>query len=280
MSISLPTYTRRETPLLGRVPRVRTIVVTGLRREFRKPAAIFAIGLGTASTTISAIFFVLFARFLLPGQPIDLTFFYLPASNVGILFFVTLMAAAVGAGLISDDLDTMSLTLYLSRPITPADYLIAKAAILAPLVSMISILPLFITPLLAYLLGLFPWDIAFAAMGLAIAIGSVLTAFYTALALFFSSLTRKKGYAAAAVFASTFGLTIPVEILASPGAINAPDLLYLSPWDDFLAVARGAYGVTGGPIDWPLALAILLAATVLAAYATYRRMQTVEVVTG
>ncbi len=279
MSISLPTYTRREGPLLGRGPRVRTIVLTGLRREFKRPAAIFAIGIGTAITTITAILFVLFAPFLLQGQPLDLSFFYLPASNIAILFFVTLMASVVGAGLIADDLDSMALTLYLSRPITPADYLIAKAAILAPLVSMISVLPLFITPLLGLLLGLFPWDIALLAMGLAIVVGLVLTAFYTAMSLFLSSLTRRKSYAAAGVFAVTFGLWIPAQVLASPGALDNPSLLYMAPWEDFLAVARGAYGVSG-PIDWPLALAILLAATVLAALATYLRMRAVEVVTG
>lgn len=280
MSISLPTYTRREGPLLGRGPRVRTIVVTGLRREFKRPAAIFAIGIGTAITTITAIVFVLLAPFFLQGQPLDLTFFYLPASNLAILFFVTLMASVVGAGLIADDLDSMALTLYLSRPITPADYLIAKAAILAPLVSMISVLPLFITPLLGLLLGLFPWDIALAAMGLSIVVGLVLTAFYTSIALFLSSLTRRKSYAAAGMFAVTFGLWIPAQVFASPGALDNPSLLYIAPWEDFLAVARGAYGVSSGPIDWPLALAILLAATVLAALATYLRMRAVEVVTG
>ena len=280
MSISLPTYTRREGPLLGRGPRVRTIVLTGLRREFKRPAAIFAIGIGTAITTITAIVFVLLAPFFLQGQPLDLTFFYLPASNLAILFFVTLMASVVGAGLIADDLDSMALTLYLSRPITPADYLIAKAAILAPLVSMISVLPLFITPLLGLLLGLFPWDIALAAMGLSIVVGLVLTAFYTSIALFLSSLTRRKSYAAAGMFAVTFGLWIPAQVFASPGALDNPSLLYIAPWEDFLAVARGAYGVSSGPIDWPLALAILLAATVLAALATYLRMRAVEVVTG
>jgi len=280
MSISLPTYTRRETPLLGRRDRLRTIVSTGLRREFKRPAAIFTIGVGTAITTITAIFFVLFAPFLLQGQPLDLRFFYLPASNLAVLFFVTLMASVVGAGLIADDLDSMALTLYLSRPITPSDYLIAKAAILAALISMISVLPLFITPLLGLLLGLFPWDTALAAMGLAVVVGSVLTAWYTSIALFLSSLTRRKSYAAAGVFGVTFGLWIPAQVLAAPTALNSPDLLYLAPWEDFLAIARGAYGVAGGPIDWPVALAILVAITVLAGLATYLRMRAVEVVTG
>src|SRR6266508_2299151 len=249
MSITLPTYARREASLLGRAYRVRTIAITGLRREFRRPAAIFAIGIGLSITSIVSIILVLFAPFLSPGQPLDLTFFYAAASNAAILFTVPLMAAVIGSGLIADDRESMALTLYLSRPITHADYLVAKAAILSPVVSMVTIIPLVLTPFLA----LFPWDVALAAMAVGIVVGLLLTAFYTATALFLSSLTRRKGSAAAGVFAITLGLTIPVGILASAGAVNEPNLLYLSPWEDFLAVARGAYGVSGGPIDWPLA---------------------------
>ena len=280
MSISLPTYTRREIPLLGRRYRILAIVVTGLRREIRRPAAIFAVGVGTAITTIVSIVFVLFAPFLLPGQPLDLRFFFTPASNTAMLFFVTLMAAAVGAGLIADDVDSMALTLYLSRPLTAADYLTAKAAILATLTALIAILPLVITPILATLLGLFPWDIALKAVGISILLGLLFTAFFTALTLFLSSLTRRRAYAAAAVFAIIFGLLATATILSQAGSLNEPALLYLSPWDDFLAVARAAFGVAGGPIDWAPALAILLGVTIVAALATWLRMRAVEVVSG
>jgi hypothetical protein len=174
----------------------------------------------------------------------------------------------------------MALTLYLSRPLTPADYLTAKAAILGPLVALIAVLPLVITPLVAALLALFPWGIALEAMGLSILVGFLFTAFNTAVTLFLSSLTRRKAYAAAGVFAMTFGLTVPAEILASPGSLNNPNLLYLSPWEDFLALARAAFGVTGGGIDWLPALAILLSVTALAAFITYARMRAMEVVTG
>jgi len=280
MSISLPTYTRREIRLLGHWHRVWAIVGTGLRREIRRPAAIFAVGVGTAITTIVSLLFVLFAPLMLPGQPLDLRFFYNPASNIAILFFVTFMAAAVGGGLIADDLDTMALTLYLSRPLTAADYLTAKAAILATLTSLIAILPLVLTPFLGALLGLFAWDIALEAVGLGVLLGLLFTAFFTALSLFLSSLTRRRAYAAAAVFAIVFGLTATATILSQSGSLNEPALLYLSPWDDYLAVARAAFGVPGGPIAWAPALAILLGVTILAALATWLRMRAVEVVSG
>src|SRR2546425_9594038 len=160
MSITLPTYKRREMPLLPRAQRVRAIIATGLRREFRRPAAIVVTGMGAALVTISSIVTVLFGRILFPGSTPDLSFFAMLASNGAILFFVTLMAAIIGSGLIADDLHSMAFTLYLSRPITHADYLLAKAAILAPLVSMITVLPLVLTPLVAALLGLFSWTIA------------------------------------------------------------------------------------------------------------------------
>src|SRR3989449_1991626 len=207
-------------PLLPRSQRVRAIIITGLRREFRRPAAIVVTGMGAALVTISSIVTVLFSRFFLPpGAKLDLSYFAVPASNGAILFFVTLMAAIIGSGLIADDLHSMAFTLYLSRPITHLDYLLAKAAILAPLVSMITVLPLVLTPLVAALLGLFSWTIALQAIGLSVLVGSLLTVFCTSVALFLSSLTRRRSIAAAGVFSVNFGLSISAGIFgrAPPG---------------------------------------------------------------
>jgi len=278
MSISLPTYTRREIPLLGRRHRLRAIIVTGLRREFKRPAAIVTTGLGVGLVLVTSIVIVLFRGLFIPGQPLDLSFFIVPASNQAILFFVTLMASVVGSGLIAEDLNSAALTLYLSRPITHADYLIAKAAILSPLIAMIAVLPLVLTPFVAALLGLFSWTVALEAMGLAVLLGFLFTAFYTSVTLLLSSLTRRKSYAAAGVFAVTFGLSIPATILSL--SIGNPAFLYLSPWEDYLAVAQAAFGASARQLDWPWALAILLAATIVASFVTYLRMKAVEVVSG
>ena len=277
MSITLPTYKRREMPLLPRAQRVRAIIATGLRREFRRPAAIVVTGMGAALVTISSIVTVLFGRILFPGSTPDLSFFAMPASNGAILFFVTLMAAIIGSGLIADDLHSMAFTLYLSRPITHADYLLAKAAILAPLVSMITVLPLVLTPLVAALLGFVSWTIGLQAIGLSVLVGALLTVFYTSVALFLSSLTRRRSIAAAGVFAVNFGLTIPAGVLA--GTLGNP-VYYASPWDNYLAVARAAFGAPGNVIDWAWSLVILVAATIVAGLVTYVRMKAVEVVTG
>jgi hypothetical protein len=94
-----------------------------------------------------------------------------------------------------------------------------------------------------------------------------------------SSLTRRKSYAAAGVFAVTFGLTIPATILADQ--LGNPSILYVSPWANYLAVAEAAFGSTSGPaLDWRWSLLILLIATVLASLVTYIRMKAVEVVSG
>src|SRR5438876_154505 len=175
MSITLPTYSRLEIPLLGRRERLWAIIATGLRQEVRRPAAIAITVLGAAFTTITSII-LLFLSFLLPaGQGTGLSFFAVPASNPFVLFFVSAMAAA-------------------------------------------------------------------------------------------------------GVFAVNFGLTIPAGILAE--SIQNPSILYLSPWNDYLAIANAAFGASGAGIDWPVALAILLGVTVLAALVTYVRMKAVEVITG
>src|SRR2546429_6447366 len=213
MSISLPTYKRLELPLLGRRERVRAIIATGLKKEFRRPAAIVVTGIGAAFTTITSIVLLFFAPLFIPGQASDLSFFAVPASNGFVLFFVSLMAAVIGAGLIADDMQSMAFTLYLSRPITQTDYLLAKAAILAPLVSMVTIVPLLLTALVAALLGRVSWTIAVEAMGISLAIGGLLTAVYTALTLFPSSPTRPEGIAAARGFSGEFGVTGPSRAL-------------------------------------------------------------------
>src|SRR3989475_10046287 len=268
-------------PLLPRAQRVRAIITTGLRREFRRPAAIVVTGMGAALVTISSIVTVLFSRFFLPpGAKLDLSYFAVPASNGAILFFVSLMAAIIGSGLIADDLHSMAFTLYLSRPITHLDYLLAKAVILAPLVSMITVLPLVITALVAAFLFplVFSWGVALQAIGLSVAVGLLLMLFNTSVALFLSSLTRRKGLAAAGMFGGNFGLFIPASSLAS--GIWNPTPLYRSPWYDYSPCASAAFGAPGIGIDWPGALAILLGVTVLAALVTYLRMRAVEVITG
>src|SRR5947208_16789723 len=141
MSITLPTSSRPEIALLARRERLWASIATGLRQEVRRPAAIAITVLGAAFTTITSII-LLFLSFLLPaGQGTGLSFFAVPASNPFVLFFVSAMAAVIGSGLIADDIQSMTFTVYLNRPITQVDHLLVTATILAPLFEMVSILP-------------------------------------------------------------------------------------------------------------------------------------------
>src|SRR5438094_8744842 len=103
MSISLPTYTRREMPLLGRRHRVRAIITTGLRRALKRPAVLVVIGIGVGVTIISYIVIVLFAGVLLQRQPLDMSFFFTPTSNGPTLFVVTLSASFLSSALVADE---------------------------------------------------------------------------------------------------------------------------------------------------------------------------------
>src|SRR3989442_9864818 len=135
---------------------------------------------------------------------------------------------------------------------------------------MITVLPLVLTPLVAALLGFVSWTIGLQAIGLSVLVGALLTVFYTSVALFLSSLTRRRSIAAAGVFAVNFGLTIPAGGLA--GTLRDP-VYYASPWDNYLPVAPPAFGAPGNLIRWAWSPVILVAATVVAALVTYLRMQ-------
>jgi ABC-2 type transport system permease protein len=78
--------------------------------------------------------------------PIDATFFDRGLTLQG--FFAFLMAVAVAPALISPDLRNNGLALYLSRPISRAEYLLGKLVVLALLISTITWVP----GLLLYLL--------------------------------------------------------------------------------------------------------------------------------
>src|SRR5256885_1560103 len=182
MSISLPTYSRLDPPLPGRLEQVPAPTATGLRPESRRPAAI------------------------VPGVP-----------------------------------------------------LLGRAGVAA-------------------LRGRVPGTAGVGGRGISPGMGGLLPAFSPAVTLFRWSLPRRKGIAAAGVFAVNFGLTVPAGVLA--GRIGNPSILYLSPWDDYVAVASVAFGATPTAIDWLAALAVLLGVTVLAALVTYLRMRAVEVITG
>jgi ABC-2 type transport system permease protein len=116
---------------------------------------------------------------------------------------MVMLVGLIAPSLISQDFRSKAFLLYFSRPITPIDYVIGKAAVVAVYLSAITLLP----ALLLYAIGvmlspdfsvvLATWDLP-----LRVVLASItLTIPTTVLALFLSSMTTESRYAGFAWFA-------------------------------------------------------------------------------
>ncbi len=275
-TVRQPTYLRREEPLRGRFFRVWSIFASGVRRGFRRPFALITILLALAFGVIATITNIFLLG--LSGQGIILRNFFDVLTNPAMLVFMLLVAAGVGAGLIADDMRHRSLTLYLSRPVTSVGYVAAKASIVGLALFIAVAFPGVISPIVAALLGYVGWETALIALGAGLAFGLLAVGVFGLIVLMFSSLTTRKGIAAAAMFAVGFassGLAIPLQDL-----FKADQLLHLSLYENLLAVGRLVYGVDQVGTTWEVSLAILVALMVGALAITLLRIRTVEVVSG
>jgi ABC-2 type transport system permease protein len=275
-TIRQPTYLRREEPLRGRFFRVWSIFASGVRRGFRRPFALFTILLALATGVIMTIFNIFVAGLF--GQEITLSSFFQTLTNPAILVFMLLVAAGVGAGLIADDMRHRSLTLYLSRPVTSVGYVAAKASIVGLALFIAVAFPGVVGPIVAALLGYTGWETALIALGAGLAFGLLAVGVFGLIVLMFSSLTTRKGIAAAAMFAVGFAssaLALPLRNL-----FEADELLHLSLYENLLAVGRLVYGVEQVGTTWEVSLVILAALMVGAFAITLLRIRTIEVVSG
>ncbi len=275
-TVRQPTYLRREEPLRGRFFRVWSIFASGVRRGFRRPFALITILLALAVGVITTIFNIFVGGLF--GQEITLSSFFQTLTNPAILVFMLLVAAGVGAGLIADDMRHRSLTLYLSRPVTSVGYVAAKASIVGLALFIAVAFPGVVGPIVAALLGYVGWVTALIALGAGLAFGLLAVGVFGLTVLMFSSLTTRKGIAAAAMFAVGFassGLAFPLRNL-----FEADEILHISLYENLLAVGRLVYGVEQVGITWQVSLAILAAIMVGAFAVTLLRIRTVEVVSG
>lgn len=199
-------------------------------------------------------------------------------------FGMILLVGLVAPRLISFDMRSRAHLLYLSRPLTAAEYVLGKAGVLFVLLLMIATVP----ALAIYAAGLFlstnalavleTWDIPFRILAASV----VLILPTTAIALALSSMTRESRYAGFAWFsiwllgyvayrtlstAAAFGDGMPRR-----GRRHAPILqdefsnwMYLSPYDLLGYLQRKAFGLL--PDDTPLLVPII--AVVLVTIAGY-----------
>ncbi|MEE9237463.1 MAG: hypothetical protein V3U52_06725 [Thermoplasmata archaeon] len=276
MTIQLPTYTRREEPLRGRPHRLLTIFASGVRRELKRPINIIVLFLAIAIGVILTIFNIFLVPLFNPGQEITASFFYVTLSEPAILFFTLVVATAIGSGLISDDIRHMSLTLYLSRPITTVDYLFSKASIVGFALILAVAFPSVLGPIVAAVLLYVTWAVAIEALLAGLAFGLLATGVFAFLVLLFSSLTSRKGVAAAGTFATVLalsGLSIPLSEI-----FESEEILYISLYENLLSMGRVLYGVEGGGLAWQISLAILLSVIAISSIIAYLRIRSMEVV--
>jgi len=119
--------------------------------------------------------------------------------------FAFLMAVFIGPGLVSPDLASNGLALYLSRPFSRVDYIVGKFSVLAILLSLVTWIPLVILYLLQWNLAGSSWMLENVRVFVAILVGSwIWILLLSLLALAISAWVRWKAIAGALMFGVFF----------------------------------------------------------------------------
>ncbi|MFQ5893768.1 MAG: hypothetical protein ACE5H5_05590, partial [Nitrospinota bacterium] len=163
-------------------------------------------------------------------------------------------------------------------PVTSWGYISAKASIVGLALFVAIAFPGIVGPIVAALLAYVEWEMALTALGAGLAFGLLAMGVFAFTILMFSSLTTRKGIAAAALFAVGFasqGLAQPLRNL-----FEADEFLHISLYENLLAVGRALYGVEQVGITWEVSLAILLGIIAVSFVITLLRIRTIEVVSG
>jgi len=276
VTISAPRYTIVALDREPRWKRVRVIVLEGLMRRL-SALNIVLIMLGSLIVGIEVVLFTTppFSTIVNFGGAVGLTNFAMPYKSIPYLLLATLLAASAGASAIAGDVADRSITLYLSRPITPTDYLVGKGAAVGLVLAIFFLIPGVGACLFAYIVGNVSIGLAALAMAAFVAVGVLMVVFFTTLALFLSSLTRRPLYAGAAIF----GVLVSAEVMADlvQGVTSSSQALYVSPLEDLVAVAQAIFGVTPS-IDPTTAFAVVVGTSVIASAVAFLRVRQVEVV--
>jgi ABC-type transport system involved in multi-copper enzyme maturation permease subunit len=276
VTISAPRYTITALDREPRWKRVRVIVVEGLMRRLNA-LNIVLIVLGALIVGLEVVLFTTypFSRAVNPGGAVTLANFAMPYGSVPYLLLATLLTASAGASSIAGDVADRSITLYLSRPISPGDYLTGKGTAVGLVLAIFFVIPGIGASLFAYFVGNVSFGLAVEAMGAFVGAGLVMMIFFSTLALLLSSLTRRPLFAGASIF----GVLVSAEVLAAlvQGVTSSSQALYVSPLEDLLAIAQSVFGVTP-TLDAATAFAVVLGIALIATAVAYLRVRQVEVV--
>jgi ABC-type transport system involved in multi-copper enzyme maturation permease subunit len=255
---------------------VRVIVFEGMMRRLTALNLVLMV-LGSLIVGLEVVLFTTpgFDFALSRGGSVGLTNFATPYNSVDYILLATLLTASVGASAVAGDFADRSIALYLSRPITPADYLFGKAASVGLVLAIFFFVPGVGACLFAYIVGNVSISLAVTAIGAFLAAGALMVVVLTTLAVFLSSLTRRPIYAGAAIF----GVLVSAEVLAQlvSGVTGNVHALYVSPLEDLVAVAQALFGESPS-LDAGTAAVIVLLLAIVAAAVGYFRVRRVEVV--
>jgi len=272
VSISAPRYVA-PTARVDRSQRILAIV----HREFvhcTSIATVLVLGLTFATVILQVTLNVEFAS--LSGT-LSLSAFESPYESVVWPFLILIVATAVGAGSIAEDVGNRSIALYLSRPIHLVDYLVAKASAAGGWILVATIVPGLAAVAVIAALGAAPTSMVVSAAGGFVATGFLVGVFFTGVALAFSSLTNRTLYAGVANLGVVLFLVISAEVVF--GITGNAMVLYADPVTNVRSVAEAAFGLAGPYPTDPVAsaLVLLVAGGLLATFAGWR-VSRVEVV--
>lgn len=189
-------------------------------------------------------------------------------------FSMILVIGLIAPRLISFDLRSRGYLLYLSRPLTPAEYVLGKACVIFFLLAMIAAVP----ALLIYIAGLFlspnpwvlfsTWDIPLRVL-IATCILAIPT---TAIALAFSSLTQESRYAGFAWFTLWVVGSVSYQSLATADQLSRREPLrwgeyshwmLFSPYETLGYLQQEVFGLTAkvgmqwAPWCWILLVSVI-----------------------
>ncbi len=276
MTIAAPRYRLTSVEREPRWKRVRVIVLEGLMRRLGALNIVLLV-LGSLIVGLEVVLFTTpgLAQLISGGHGVALSSFATPYESIVYLLLATMLTASAGASSVAGDVADRSITLYLSRPITPADYLFGKGAAVGLVLLIFFVVPGIAGCLFAFFVGNVSITLAVTAMGAFVGVGLLAVVLLTGLALMLSSLTRRPLFAGAAIF----GVLVSAEILADliQSATGSNQALYVSPIEDLLAVAQSLFGVTPS-ISATGALGVVLGIAVATGAVAYLRVQRVEVV--
>jgi ABC-type transport system involved in multi-copper enzyme maturation permease subunit len=194
-------------------------------------------------------------------------------------FFILLICVFGGSGLISNDLKSNALQLYLSKPLTRLDYAVGKIATIFIMLECITLVPGILLFLEHSVLS---QDTTFIReqywiIGSIFLYSLILSIPITFLTLALSSITKNNRFAAIILITIVFGTTVLNGMLWV--IFRARWTHFISYWNNIEMLGRELFGISKSPTDWQWATPIILILTLVCVWIMYRKIKGIEIVT-